>query len=145
MTTFLRRHTALFSWLAGIGIPAAVILTGWLVTTSLERSKTQTEYVRIALGILSKTPPQSAAAADPANKPEANRFAEEEMALRKWAVRLLNQSSPEKFNEEEQQALLRVEVSAWAIGRVADGPGGIPRTFALQTAPGQIQISRWNE
>jgi hypothetical protein len=101
---FLERNANMISWISGIGIPGALIFVGWLALGSVERSKLDSEYVRIALNVLS---------AKPTGKPDSEGMpapTEDEMALRKWAVRLLNGKSPEKFSTEEQSALLRIPV-----------------------------------
>lgn len=98
MNVFLERHSALIAWLGGLGIPLAIVIVGWLITTSSESSKLDTEYVRIALQILNSGDRE----AERKNLP----LTSDEQALRQWAVRLLNQKSPEKFTEAEQRALL---------------------------------------
>lgn len=86
-------------WLFGAGIPAAILISTWLVATSIEKSKLNTEYVRIALGVL--VPKR-----DDTGSELSESFSKDEMAMRGWAVRLLNKNSPEKFTEDEQNALL---------------------------------------
>lgn len=71
---------------------------GWLITSSSESSKVDTEYVKIAVHILSSSTQDSGKTKEP--------FTTDEQALRQWAVRLLNSKSPEKFTENEQRALL---------------------------------------
>ena len=100
MNNFLQRNSSLIAWLGGLGIPFAVIVVGWLITSSIETSKLESEYVRMALGILTaheKT-------ADGKLLP----LTDDEKVLRQWAIRLLNRKAPEKFTEEEQKALLTV-------------------------------------
>ncbi len=105
MKGFLSRHSELLTWLAGIGIPLALViavpLSTFFVTRSIEGGKLDSEYIRIALGILNK---------DGTKKSDdfPLDYSAEEMALRRWAVRLLNQKSPEKFSTDEQHALLKV-------------------------------------
>lgn len=93
-----------FKWLTGIGIPVGltlgIALAGWLITTSIERAKIDSDYVRIALSIL--TPEKHAGKDQDSDKPQ-----DSEMALRGWAVRLLNARSPEAFTPAEQEALLK--------------------------------------
>jgi YD repeat-containing protein len=109
MIKFLERHTTLISWLSGLGIPMALVFASWLITNGMESAKLESEYVRIALGILSKEHLQS----DKGEEPKAP--TEDEMALRRWAVRLLNRKSPEKFSAEEQQAILNSKRSPFAL------------------------------
>lgn len=100
MNTFFKRHSSLIAWLGGLGIPVALIVAGWLISTKTEGSKLESEYVRIALNILT--------AQDRVSDGKRPPLTNEEIALRQWAVRLLNRQSPEKFTEEEQKALLTV-------------------------------------
>jgi hypothetical protein len=99
MHTILNKNAPLIAWLAGIGIPISIMLAGWLITSTIESSKLDSEYVKIALGILSAKEKQ----AD--GKPVE--LTAEEKVLRQWAVRLLNKKSPESFTKEEQEALLQ--------------------------------------
>lgn len=98
MREFINKYDKLIQWLAGFGIPVAVILSSWLITTSIERTKIDSEYVRIALSILAVE-----------KKPDED-FKSDQIALRKWAIRLLNNKSPEKFTDEEQKALLESDL-----------------------------------
>jgi hypothetical protein len=100
MNTFFERHSSLIAWLGGLGIPIALIAAGWLISTNTESSKLESEYVRMALSILT--------AQDRVSDGKRPPLTNEEIALRQWAVRLLNRQSPEKFTEEEQKALLTV-------------------------------------
>jgi hypothetical protein len=101
MKEFIKRNSPMFSWLSGLGIPIAIVVTGWLITTSIENAKLDSEYVKIALSILSS----KTKTADGKIAP----FTAEEKTLREWAVRLLNRKSPEKFSENEQKALLEIQ------------------------------------
>ena len=98
MKTFLQDHSHYVGWLAGLGLPLAVLLAGWLVTTSIESSKLESEYVKMALTILSSQRKDADGKVQDPTK--------DELALRRWAVRLLNKQSPEKFTAEEQAALI---------------------------------------
>jgi len=100
MNNFLQRNSALIAWLGGLGIPFAVIVVGWLITSSIETSKLESEYVRMALGILTAHEKTSDGKLLP--------LTDDEKVLRQWAIRLLNRKAPEKFTEEEQKALLTV-------------------------------------
>ncbi len=103
MENFLQRNAVLVSWLSGLGIPAAIVAASWLITSSIESSKLNSEYVRIALSVLTT---------NEASKGESStdkQLSDDEKALRHWAVRLLNSKSPEKFSEAEQAALLRTK------------------------------------
>jgi hypothetical protein len=134
MHNFLQRYSTLIGWLSGLGIPMAVIFASWLITQSMETAKLESEYVKMALGILSKEPVIDGKTHETKNP------SEDEMALRRWAVRLLNRKSPEKFSKEEQQAILNSTKSPFAIGntfyfesdgrlRRKEGPDGDVVTF----------------
>lgn len=99
MNKLLTDHASLIGWLAGIGIPASVMFASWLVTSTIESSKLDSEYVKVALGVLAAKEKQ----AD--GKP--TELSPEDKVLRQWAVRLLNKKSPEPFTKEEQEALLQ--------------------------------------
>jgi hypothetical protein len=90
---WIKANDSLIQWLSGIGIPAAILLASWIVTSSAERSKVNSEYVALALEILGRKE-------DPSEPKEQK---DRDVALRKWAVRLLDQLSPEKFTDEEQK------------------------------------------
>jgi hypothetical protein len=93
MEEILKKNKTILQWLAGLGIPVALVFSTWLVSNSIETARLNSEYVRIALTVLSK------------EKPKEGNIDDE--TLRRWAVRLLNRKSPEKFTEEEQRALLK--------------------------------------
>jgi hypothetical protein len=97
MNKLLSIHASMIAWLAGIGIPVSMIFTGWLITSTIESSKLDSEYVKVALGVLAAKEKQ----AD--GKPAE--LTTEDKALRRWAVRLLNKKSPEPFSKDEQEAL----------------------------------------
>ncbi|MCX7096755.1 MAG: hypothetical protein NTV43_02485 [Methylococcales bacterium] len=101
MFDLLRRNDILIQWLAGIGIPVALVFSSWLITTSSERTKVDSEYVRIALSILATE-----------QKSDDNAIRNDQLALRRWAIRLLNKKSPEKFTDEEQNALLKMQLNS---------------------------------
>lgn len=102
MNSFLERNSSIIAWLAGLGLPMAVIIAGWIITNGAENSKRESEYVQIALNILARSKGTTEKYAP---------FNEDEVALRQWAVRLLNRNAPEKFTEEEQKALLNTRQS----------------------------------
>ena len=95
--SFIKKSIA---WLATVGLlPASITVSSWLVTSSIERSKLDAEYVKIAIAILA-TPDKDGNTS--------------QVALRSWAVRLLNAKSPEKFTYPEQVALgdLGIEIQS---------------------------------
>jgi hypothetical protein len=86
-------------WATIAGIPLAIAFCGWLVTGSIERSKLDTEYIRIAIGILG-----SEINSEKTTEKVANRTAEQvndEKLLRAWAGRVLIEKSPVAFTEKE--------------------------------------------
>lgn len=100
MNTFLKRNETIISWLSGLGVPLAIVLASWIVTSGTESSKIESEYVKMALSILSAEKKDSTG--------KILELEEDEKALRQWAVRLLNRQAPEKFTDDEQKALLVV-------------------------------------
>lgn len=66
MKNFLKRNSEMIGWISGIGIPAALIITGYLAVGSVESSKLDSEYVKIALSILSANPSKKTTARCPA-------------------------------------------------------------------------------
>ncbi len=97
----LTRNNLLNAWLHALAIPIAILINGNLITSSIESSKLDSEYVKMALTILNSGNNQE-------DEAVPYEFTDEQKALRKWAVRLLNSKSPEKFTLDEQKALLKV-------------------------------------
>lgn len=125
-------------WVLALAIPVAILLVGHLITRSIEASKLDSEYVKVALGVI------NVAAPTPDSKQPD--LSEEQLALRQWAIRLLRSKSPEKFSDAEQTALLKLR------GRFASlewespfGPlrmiFGQPSTFAQPSTGGKINPS----
>lgn len=83
--------------------PIVIAVIGWQVTASIERSKTQAEYVRIALEILQSDSQKHSAHQE---------MTEDQHALRGWAVRVLSHYSPVDMSEEEQSSLMREGIAA---------------------------------
>ena len=98
MKAWLERHTMLIQWLSGLGFPIAFVLLGWIVSRGIESARLECEYVRMALGVLAKEPK--------ATETTNSELPADELALRMWAVRLLNRKAPEPFTASEQKALL---------------------------------------
>ncbi|MBD9354385.1 hypothetical protein [Methylomonas albis] len=111
MLRFIKRNSVIIQWLSGLGIPVALIVSSWLVTTSIEQSKVDSDYVRIALNILSTEQKPDDKLGNLNNNPGRS----DQLALREWAIRLLNKKSPEKFTDEEQKALLMGQLSSSRI------------------------------
>ena len=139
MKAFLERHTTLIQWLSGLGIPVAIIFAGWLISNRIESAKLDSEYVRMALALLKKEGPKDDGA-------DAELSAEQ-IALRMWAVRLLNRKSPEKFTEAEQRAILDTdEPFGDYIGPTYDYYGGGSTKYysdgTLETVPGTSKMEK---
>jgi hypothetical protein len=107
MLILLKKYDPLIKFIASLGLPIALAFSGWLVTSSIENSKVDSQYVQIALNILAtEYKPDSQV-----NNAEASIMGSNQLALRRWAIRLLNKKSPERFTEEEQTALLKGQLS----------------------------------
>ena len=91
-------------FLIGIGIPIALAFSGWVISASIEKSKLDSEYVRIALSVLVNNKEVHEDVAKDSAK-EKN-LTEEDLPLRTWAVRLLNEKSPVRLSSEEQKAFI---------------------------------------
>ncbi len=106
MQRFIRQNMLIITWLGGIGIPLAILFAGWAINSKIEStklasesSKLDSEYVRLAIGILNKEKAPGTTNTAPSSHEEA---------LKKWSLRLLDKRSPESFNEEEKKALLSI-------------------------------------
>lgn len=108
---YLKRHDEIIQWISGLGIPIAIGFSSWLITTSIESAKIDSEYVKIALNILANDQKN--------NSGNNNGTNQDQLALKNWAVRLLNKKSPEKFNAEEQTALLNGNLAKPIISQEA--------------------------
>jgi len=133
MRTFLENLSPYVGWLGGLGVPLAILISGWLITSSIESSKLESEYVKMALTILST---QRKDADGKVLTPTPD-----ELALRQWAVRLLNKQSPEKFLSAEQAALLKAPTpllspeQAEALKQIAIRAGVYVATEAVRKVP----------
>lgn len=94
MKGFVENNNGIIQWISGLGLPVAILLSSWLVSTTVESSKLDTEYVKIAIGILSTE-----------NKDDKQLSPENE-AMRSWAIRVLDSKSPVKLNDEEKLAFI---------------------------------------
>lgn len=86
-----QRAEAILKWVSQAAIPVFVAVMGWVIVTSMEGSKLEAEYVRIAVEILSSADPDS-------------EYTDEDLAMRAWAVRVLNEHSPVQMTQDEQAA-----------------------------------------
>ncbi len=53
MNQGLSRYKKLITWVRGVGVPIAVMILSSIVSTSIEKIKVDSEYVKIAVNILS--------------------------------------------------------------------------------------------
>lgn len=90
----LNNNGTLFKWVSSIALPAALTISSVVISTSVERSKIGSDYVRLAVGVLSSEPSKSVEQKEYQN------------VLKGWAVRILDNYSPVKMTLEEKDALL---------------------------------------
>ena len=88
--TIYRRWEGTIQILNLIVIPLAIFLVGWKVTSVVENSKTQQEYVRIATGILSAEVKKG----------------DDQKAIRTWAVDVLARYSPVAIAPDQREKLI---------------------------------------
>ena len=99
--SFFERHSNVIQWISGLGLPIAIVISSWFVSTSVEKTKVDSDYVRLAVGILSND------LADDENKISAfSGISRERKAMRQWAIRVLDAKSPVKFTEDEKKAFV---------------------------------------
>lgn len=136
MIAFLKRNNELIGWISGIGIPIALVFTGWLAVNSVENSKLDSEYVKISLTIL------SAKATVVAEDGKSLKWTDDEMVLRRWAVRLINSKSPEKFSAEEDDALVKSNINlAPDHTSKGEGPIAFGQTISIDSSSNDNTIS----
>lgn len=82
----------LFKWVSSIALPLAIAFSGFVISASVEDSKVGSDYVRLAVDILSAEPSKSI-------EQETK-----QKALKGWAVRVLNKHSPVEMTLEEMEA-----------------------------------------
>ncbi|EGQ9976238.1 hypothetical protein FWP56_22360 [Vibrio vulnificus] len=97
MNQGLSKHEKLIAWVSGLGVPIALMISSSIVSTSIETTKVDSEYVKIAINILSN-----------GNQKEMTK---EDKAVRSWAIRVLDSKSPVKFSEEEKMAFIDNKVA----------------------------------
>lgn len=103
--TRAKPEVALNPWVSTLAIPLAILIAGQSITSSIEASKLDSEYVKIALGVISA---DVAKLGDSGGEFKLAPASEEQLAMRRWAIRLLNRKAPEKLTDTEQTALLRL-------------------------------------
>ncbi|QPG06524.1 hypothetical protein IT774_04955 [Salinimonas marina] len=97
---FLANNENIIQWLAGFGLPIALIISSWLVSTSIENTKVDTEYVKIAVSILSKDTNTSGTL-------RTLQATTDKEAMRLWAIRVLDAKSPVKLTRQEKHAFVK--------------------------------------
>lgn len=78
--------------LSSIALPAAIAFSGYYVSSSIEKSKVKSEYVKIAVGILAK---------DIAQPQDGS-----QEVIREWAVKVLDKNSPVALSDKEKRVLV---------------------------------------
>lgn len=79
----------LYSWVSNIALPIALTISSVIISSSIERSKVSSEYVKMAVAILASKPSES------------YEKSESQKALKSWAVRVLDANSPVKMTPKE--------------------------------------------
>lgn len=100
MEKFLKENERIIQWLSGLGFPIALVLSSWLVSSSIENTKVDSDYVKLAISILN-----SDAGITDSGQKEA--VTSEKEAMRGWAIRVLDEKSPVKLTEKEKQAFVK--------------------------------------
>jgi WD40 repeat protein len=116
-----------------VAIPVVLAIFGWVIQNQLSERSLSQEYVKLAVSILEK--PKSS---------------EVPAGLRDWAVDLLNQNSPTKFNSETIRQLKTGEINlAGVIGNLvtaANNGGGIavsPNAKTVATGQDNGHVVIW--
>jgi len=89
-----KHENSLYKWVTGLALPVVIALSTILITWSMERTKVSSEYVHLAISILSAEPPEN------------TESFEQQYALKQWAVRVLDKNSPVRMTEEEKASML---------------------------------------
>jgi hypothetical protein len=97
LKNFLNNNEKIIQWLTGLGFPIALIISSWLISTSIENTKVDTEYVTLAINILNKD------VAGLKNTQKQDNISEKN-AIRSWAIRVLDAKSPVKLTALEKDA-----------------------------------------
>lgn len=121
MKRFLQRNSTMIGWLCGIGIPSAVGLTLWLVSSNIERAKVDLEYVKMALGVLNTSEKPQARVSTAALTDVPNGAIHSQRVWMQWAIRIINSKSPVPLTDDEQVALLAPHEQAVDVVHFGDG------------------------
>lgn len=82
----------MYDWASNIALPIALTVSSVIISSSIERSKVSSEYVKMAVAILASKPMESI---------EKQKSQE---ALKSWAVRVLDANSPVKMTSYEKSS-----------------------------------------
>ncbi|HFQ5355542.1 TPA: hypothetical protein ACGVAX_002752 [Vibrio vulnificus] len=93
MKKMLSQYGDLIQWLTGLGLPISLIISSWLISTSVETTKINSGYVKLAVDILAN---------DKLDEP----MSDKDIAIRQWALRIIDEKSPVKLTEEEKEAIV---------------------------------------
>jgi len=78
--------------IAALGIPVVLGAGGWVIQSTISQQTVSKDYVTIALGILQKD--------------ESKDGSQSNTGLRRWAVALLNSTSPVRLDPTTEQQLI---------------------------------------
>jgi hypothetical protein len=93
------KESVAYRWFSSIALPVALAASTYFITSSVESSKLNSEYVKISVAILSQ------------EKPKSDADKETQKALKSWAVRVLNSKSPVKMNSQEIYAFSSADLN----------------------------------
>jgi hypothetical protein len=97
-----------------LAVPLILAVGGWWIQDRIAEQGTRSQYVQIAVGILSTKPPES--------------VTDEQTALRRWAISIVDLYAPVKLSQEGRDALIRERLdlseAARAWGYVVEGNCG---------------------
>jgi hypothetical protein len=97
-----------------LAVPLILAVGGWWIQDRIAEQGTRNQYVQIAVGILSTTPPE--------------KVTEEQTALRRWAISIVDLYAPVKLSQQGRDALtkgrLDLNEAARVWGYIADGNCG---------------------
>tara|TARA_B110000046_G_C12886039_1_gene352227 strand:- start:199 stop:567 length:369 start_codon:yes stop_codon:yes gene_type:complete len=85
----------MYDWASNIALPIALTVSSVIISSSIERSKVSSEYVKMAVAILASKPTESA---------ESIEKQKSQKALKSWAVRVLDANSPVKMTSHEKSS-----------------------------------------
>lgn len=97
-----------------LAVPLILAVGGWFIQNRIAEQGTRSQYVQIAVGILSTSPREKGS--------------DEQTALRRWAISVVDLYAPVKLTQEGRDALIRERLdlseAARAWGYVVEGNCG---------------------